>query len=90
MEEKTSGISEVLHYPQKQSRKLKSFVKSKIRKKAILATKARLAQHHKSFDDYEDEELEIIIADEERKVIDNLKTKSLVVALAALGLNLFA
>ncbi len=67
----------------------KSFVTSKIRKKAILATKARLAEHHKSFDDYNDEELEIIIADEERKIIDDLKTKSLVITLAALGLNLF-
>ena len=36
-----------------------------------------------------EKDLEIIIADEERKIIDDLKTKSLVVALAALGLNFF-
>ena len=61
----------------------------KIREKAVLATKARLVENHKSFDDYTDEQLEIIIADEERKIVDDLKTKSLVVALAALGLNFF-
>ena len=54
-----------------------------------MQTKARLVENHKSFDDYTDEQLEIIIADEERKIVDDLKTKSLVVALAALGLNFF-
>ena len=46
-------------------------------------------ENYKTFDDYSDEQLEIIIADEERKIVDDLKTKSLVVALAALGLNFF-
>ena len=58
-------------------------------KKAILATKARLIENGKSFNDFSDEDLEIIIADEERKITDDLKTKSLVVALAALGINFF-
>ena len=35
----------------------------------------------------QNEELEIIIADEERKIIDNLKTKSFIAVLAVLGLD---
>ncbi len=77
------GTNSVISYP-------KELIETKIREKAVLATKARLMEHHKTFDDYSDEELEIIIADEERKIIDDLKTKSLIVALAALGLNFFA
>ncbi len=60
-----------------------------IRKKAIKSTKARLAVHHQSFEDYSDDELEIIIEDEERKIIDSLKTKSLIAALSLLGISLF-
>jgi len=66
---------------------IKDKINFKIREKAILATKARLAENHKSFDDFSDEELDVIIADEERKIIDDLKTKSLVAALAILGLD---
>ncbi len=66
---------------------VKEKINFKIREKAILATKARLVENHKSFDDFSDEELEIIIADEERKIIDDLKTKSLVASLAILGLD---
>lgn len=69
------------------SNALKDKVKFKIREKAILATKARLAENHKTFEDFSDEELEIIILDEERKIIDDLKTKSLIGALAILGLD---
>jgi uncharacterized membrane protein len=69
------------------SQTIKDKISFKIREKAILSTKARLAENHKSFEDFNDEELEIIIADEERKIKDELKTKSLVVALAVLGLD---
>jgi len=71
------------------SNALKDQINLKIREKAILSTKARLAENHKTFNDFSDEELEIIIADEERKIIDDLKNKSLVAALAFLGLNFF-
>jgi len=81
------NANKAFDYPKLKSDKLKDVVNTKIREKAILATRARLAQMHKTFDDYSDEELEIIVADEERKIIDDLKTKSLVVALTALGLN---
>lgn len=83
------NANKAFDYPKLKSRKLKDAVNSKIREKAVLATRARLTENHKTFEDYSDEQLEIIIADEERKIIDDLKTKSLVVALAALGLNFF-
>jgi len=83
------NANKAFDYPKLKSDKLKDAVNSKIREKAVLATKARLAEKHKAFNDYSDEQLEVIIADEERKIIDDLKTKSLVVALAALGLNFF-
>jgi len=69
------------------SQSVKDKINLKIREKAILATKARLAENHKTFEDFSDEELDIIIADEERKIIDDLKTKSLIAALAILGLD---
>lgn len=81
------NTTKLFDYPAIKSKELKESVKNKIREKAVLSTKARLAEHHKTFDDYSDEELEIIIADEERKIKDDLKTKSLVAALAILGLD---
>jgi len=71
------------------SNTVKDKINFKIREKAILSTKARLAEKHKTFNDFSDDELEIIIEDEERKIIDDLKSKSLVAALAVLGLNFF-
>ena len=83
----SENITKAFDYPSIKGKELKQAVKNKIREKAILSTKARLAEHHKSFDDYSDEELEIIISDEERKIKEDLKTKSLVAALAILGLD---
>ena len=85
----SENTTKAFDYSKIKSQQLRNSINLKIREKAILSTKARLIENHKSFDDYSDEELEIIIADEERKIIDDLKTKSLVVALAALGLNFF-
>ena len=85
----SENTTKAFDYSKIKSQQLKDSINLKIREKAILSTKARLIENHKSFDDYSDEELEIIIADEERKIIDDLKTKSLVVALAVLGLNFF-
>ena len=64
-------------------------IAKKIRINAIENTKARLAIHHQKLDDYNDEELEIIVADEERKIVDSLKTKSIFVILSLLGINIF-
>jgi hypothetical protein len=84
-----SKSKELFDYPKIKSNQLKDKINLKIREKAIIATKARLVENHKTFDDFSDEDLEIIIADEERKIVDDLKTKSLVLALAALGINFF-
>src|SRR5574344_1383723 len=81
--------TQVFDYPKINSNQLKNLINLKIREKAIIATKARLVENHKTLDDFTDEDLERIIADEERKIIDDLKTKSLAVALAALGINFF-
>ena len=83
----SENVTKAFDYPGIKGRELKDAVKNKIREKAILSTKARIAEHHKTFDDYTDEELEIIISDEENKIISDLKTKSLVGALAILGLD---
>lgn len=64
-------------------------VAKRIRIKAIQKTKARLAIHHQTLEDYTEEELEIIIEDEERKIISQLKTTSLLAALSLLGISLF-
>lgn len=83
----SENVTKAFDYPGIKGKELKEAIKNKIREKAVLSTKARLAEHHKTFDDYTDEELEVIIADEENKIIDDLKTKSLVGALAILGLD---
>lgn len=64
-------------------------IKKAIRKRALIAVKARLAEHSRSIDDLTDEELEIILYDEEKKIYDKLKTSSLLAVLAMFGINLF-
>lgn len=86
----SKNATKTLNYPKEKANELKDLIKFKIREKALKATKARLAENHKSLDDFSEEEIEIILSDEERKIIDDLKTKSLVVVLATLGINIFA
>ncbi len=69
------------------SEKLKERIDMKIQERALLNLKAELAMRHKSLDNYTDEEIEIMLSSEKHKVIDDLKTKSLVGALALLGLD---
>ena len=70
-----------------QNDKLKNKIDMKIQEKVILNLKAELAMRHKSFDDYNDEEIETMLQAQKQKIIDDLKTKSLVAALAILGLD---
>lgn len=70
-----------------QSDKLKETIEFKIQERAVLALKAELAMRNKTFDNYTDEELEVMIANEKQKIIDDFKTKSLVGVLAILGLD---
>jgi hypothetical protein len=60
----------------------------KIQEKAVLNLKAELAMRHKSFESYTDEELEIMLVSEKAKIVDSLKTKSLLAVLALFGLSL--
>lgn len=68
--------------------KLKEQVDLAIQERAVLALKSELTMRHKSFDDYNDEELEIMLSEEKRKIKDDLKTKSLFAVLALLGISL--
>ena len=70
------------------SDKLKDQIDLAIQERAVLALKSELTMRHKSFDDYNDEELEIMLAEEKRKITDSLKTKSLLAVLALLGISL--
>lgn len=72
-------------YPQS----LKNRVARSVREKAILRTKARLVENRVQFSELSDEELEIIIKDEEDRLIGEYKTKSIVALLALLGISLF-
>ncbi len=80
-------FSKTFDFAKIQNEKLKSAINDKIQERAILNLKAELVMRHKTFDDYNDEELEVLIANEKRKIKDDLKTKSLVGALALLGLD---
>ena len=64
-------------------------IRRKIREKALLRTRARLVESGVKIDDLSDEELEVIIADEEDKLIGEYKTKGLLALLALLGLSWF-
>lgn len=82
-------FNKTFDYAHIKSQKLKDKVDYKIQERAVLNLKAELIIHHKTFDDYNDEELEILISREKQKIIDDLKTKTLVATLAFLGLNFF-
>lgn len=74
-------------YAKIKSDKLKEKIDAKIQERAVLNLKAELAMRHKSFDDYNDEELEIMLLREKDKIVNELKNRSLVAALALLGLD---
>ena len=82
-------FSKTFDYAQIKSQNLKEKIDYKIQKRAVLNLKAELTIHHKSFDDYSDEQLEILISREKQKIVDELKSRTLVAALAFLGLNFF-
>lgn len=80
-------VNKSFNYAKIQNGKLREKIDFKIQEKAILNLKAELAMRHKSFEDYNDIELEIMLTNEKNKIIDDLRTKSLVAALAILGLD---
>ncbi len=74
---------------QKLPSNLKYKFRSRLRQKAILRTKARLAERQIDINRLTDEELEIIIQDEEDKLIDDYKSKGIIALLALLGISWF-
>ncbi|WP_201353434.1 hypothetical protein [Hydrogenimonas urashimensis] len=70
-------------------RKTKEKFYLRLREKAIMRTRARLVENRVDIDTLSDEELEIIIADEEDKLVGEYKTKGLVALLALLGISWF-
>ena len=64
-------------------------VRLKIRDKALLRTRARLVESGVDIKKLSDEDLEVIIADEEDKLIGEYKSKGLLALLAMLGLSWF-
>ena len=82
-------FNKTFDYAQIKSQKLKNKLDNKIQERAVLDLKAELTVHNKTFDNYTDEELEILISREKQKIVDDLKNKTLVATLAFLGLNFF-
>ena len=61
----------------------------RLRERAILRTRARLVESGVDIDKLSDEELEVIIADEEDKLIGEYKSRGLIALLALLGISWF-
>ena len=61
--------------------------RSKIRERAITQAKARIALSERKFEDFTEDELEVIVKDEEDKVKRNLKQSGVVALLITLGLS---
>lgn len=68
-------------------RKSKEKLQLKLREKAIMRTRARLIESRVDIEELSDEELEVIIRDEEDKLLDEYKTKGLIALLALLGIS---
>ena len=64
-------------------------IKEKLREKALLRAKARLAENKIDINELSEDELEIIVKDEEDKLLDDLKTKSILGLAALLGISFF-
>ena len=64
-------------------------VRLKIRARAIENAKVTIILAQRDINTFTEEELEIIIADEERKVIDKIKSMSFFGILAFFGISLF-
>ena len=68
---------------------LQEKVRLKIRERAIENAKVTIILAQRDINSFTEEELEIIIADEERKVIDKIKSMSIMGILAFFGITLF-
>ncbi len=76
-------LTQIKKLPQKSKEKLRL----RLREKAIMRTRARLIESRVDIEELSDEELEVIIRDEEDKLLDEYKTKGLIALLALLGIS---
>jgi hypothetical protein len=63
--------------------------RTRLRERALLRTRARLVESAVDIEKLSDEELEIIIRDEEDKLLGEYKSKGLIALLALLGISWF-
>jgi len=61
----------------------------RLREKALLRTRARLVESGVDIGTLSDEDLEVIIADEEDRLIGEYKSKGIIALLALLGISWF-
>ena len=78
-------IKNIVHLPQKVQEK----IRLKIRKRAIENAKITILLAQKDINTFSEDDLEVIIADEERKVIDKIKSMSVMGILAFFGISIF-
>ena len=69
--------------------KQRDSVKKKVRKKAISRTESNLILNGRSINDISDEDLEHLIADEEDKIWQTMKTSGIAAVAAAFGIAWF-
>lgn len=69
---------------------VKDKLKQKVRDKAISRAKTRILLAGKSPEDFNEQELEIIVKEEEDKILGSAKEKGLLVLLSLLGLSLWS
>jgi len=67
---------------------LSDSLRGKIREKAIENAKNRILINQKKVEDFSQDELEIFVKEEEDKIKEAIKTKSLFAALAFLGIGI--
>jgi len=69
---------------------LKQKINQKIRDKAISRAKTRIVLAGKTPQDFDEEQLEVIVKEEEDKIIGSAKEKGLMTLAALLGLSLWS
>ena len=82
-----STLSELL---KKAPQSIKDKYKIKIREKAIEKVKELLVKHNKTIEDYNDDEMEALIAKEENSLNEDVRTGILTTLLLAAGIEIVA
>ena len=69
--------------------KLKDKTRQAIRDKAIENAQVRILLCERALEDFSEDELEMIVAEEERKIHAGIKDKGMLAVLAVLGIGVF-